>query len=818
MNVIENQPMHGNDYQLEKIPPSQMVDIRSIESVKLNIDVAIQITERSLLLVGWLHDPESNVDCLLATQSEQGLLKKSLSARSIKLGENGTQWCRSERVDVSESFGSQELLGHHHGFAMYVPEFYENESFALKLKNGTVTKLAIPDRHTSDQIEKALEPVLKHTGPAVLTVLELALGSDHELTQHLNQLIVGDVGSLQKQISCDHAILLEDNTVILNGWIAEHPDLIDKIEIGDGRSWHRIDGNLHRYMRPDLNQVFPKFGGKPLGFVAARLNGVAKAEQLTLKVTLASGKTSTDTANVEHFNWQTLYGFVQSHHPLFSPLFSALKCVAESEVADNIFRLQLGKFHSMAFETHVRLLPTMVDDADRLITAVDRVFTLGAEGMLVMGWMLNPRLRPAEILVCNEVGDEISIQPNLIRLIREDIVNAFAERVPDAKPRSGFMFYLSMPTEPGDARCLKFRFALGDDVLIKLPTERQSMSGVTLIKNILGLIPHPNRMQHELFEVFDKALGPALEAINQKRSAFKGDIEVRQFGEPPEAPATSIIVPLYGRCDFMRHQLAQFADDAELKQQDLIYVVDDPRLLEEVHGLSAKYQWLFDVPFRIVWYGQNLGFAGANNVGARFARGERLLLLNSDAFPKSSGWVGELARALDDLPDAGAVGPLLQFADDTIQHAGMYPRRDLQLPGFLLNTHIGMGMPYEGTEEPTEHPLLTAACLMLKTQDFNALGGFDEGYVIGDFEDSDLCLGLKKMGKKLYLVPKARLWHLERQSQTLDNVAGTRQLITLFNGWRYLNKIRNGELADPFATTESQSETSPTFTGTEVVE
>ena len=93
--------------------------------------------------------------------------------------------------------------------------------------------------------------------------------------------------------------------------------------------------------------------------------------------------------------------------------------------------------------------------------------------------------------------------------------------------------------------------------------------------------------------------------------------------------------------------------------------------------------------------------------------------------------------------------------------------------------------------------MLTAACLMVRTDDYRKTGGLDEGYVVGDFEDSDLCLKLRNMGKRLYLAPKVRLWHMERQSQNTAEIAGSRQLITLFNGWRYRRKIDRGELADP---------------------
>ena len=120
------------------------------------------------------------------------------------------------------------------------------------------------------------------------------------------------------------------------------------------------------------------------------------------------------------------------------------------------------------------------------------------------------------------------------------------------------------------------------------------------------------------------------------------------------------------------------------------------------------------------------------------------------------------------------------------------------LPGFLLNTHRGMGTEWAAqSNTPSEHPMLTAACLMLKTAEYRAVGGLDEGYVLGDFEDSDLCLTLRKKGLKLYLVPEAKLWHLERQSQTLQDLASVRQMVTMFNSWRYMNKIKTGLLASP---------------------
>ena len=107
------------------------------------------------------------------------------------------------------------------------------------------------------------------------------------------------------------------------------------------------------------------------------------------------------------------------------------------------------------------------------------------------------------------------------------------------------------------------------------------------------------------------------------------------------------------------------------------------------------------MPFRVVHYGQNLGFAGANNVGAQLARAPLLLLLNSDVIPTAHGWISDAgARLCSRFPAAGAVGPLLLFADGSVQHAGMRPLVDPALPGFIWNSHPGKGAPWRGGTEP----------------------------------------------------------------------------------------------------------------------
>lgn len=442
-------------------------------------------------------------------------------------------------------------------------------------------------------------------------------------------------------------------------------------------------------------------------------------------------------------------------------------------------------------------MPVMVERPETMFGTIDRSYPLGDNGLLIFGWKVMPNYQPKSVTLWNDKGTFIDISDRFTPLLRNDVAQIYRARFPQLDDWCGFVCLAPIPTYADEKRALCFNFGKLGEVWLKVPAEKQDKVGVDLIKEILGMVPAADRMRTKLYNLFNDGLGTAIEVVNQGRPPFNKNIEETRYGTPNKNADFSVIVPLYGRFDFLRHQLAHFVDDTDFGNVDLIYVVDDPSIVNQTLELAASYHSLFKLPFRVIAYGENRGFAGANNIGASLAHGNYLILLNSDIIPQHPGWLSTLRAALDTLPDAGAVGPLLNFYDGSIQHAGMRAKRDALLPGFLLNIHPGKGQIWQNDNKPCEQTLLTAACLMLKRDTYLEIGGLDEGYVIGDFEDSDLCLQLRKRGRRLWLVPESKLWHLERQSQNLESVVGVRQLITLFNGWRYHKKIEQGELPRP---------------------
>ena len=160
--------------------------------------------------------------------------------------------------------------------------------------------------------------------------------------------------------------------------------------------------------------------------------------------------------------------------------------------------------------------------------------------------------------------------------------------------------------------------------------------------------------------------------------------------------------------------------------------------------------------------------------------------------PKSPTWIEKLLEA-SVKPQVGIVGARLLFEDETIQHDGMAPMTVNDYPGLLFNDHPKKGWPahlapYKDVETPCS--LLTAACWMIKKADFDEVGGFDPTYILGDFEDSDLCLKIEELGKRNVIRKDAELYHLERQSQNLVRPGYWKHNLTVLNAIKYNNKWR----------------------------
>lgn len=189
----------------------------------------------------------------------------------------------------------------------------------------------------------------------------------------------------------------------------------------------------------------------------------------------------------------------------------------------------------------------------------------------------------------------------------------------------------------------------------------------------------------------------------------------------------------------------------------------------------------------------SLGFGGANNIGAAATSAPLILFLNPDTEPEPES-IAVLAKEFARRPDAAAVGPRLTLSDGSPDPAGRrhFPRPANAVHRFLGSSRLfrrGISRPYN-PDEPTgtcvtEIDAVSGACLMVRRQAFEAVGGFDPGFFMyGD--DLDLQRRMANAGWRTLYVPAARVWHHKRQSSR------QRPLRTRFEFyramWRYYAK------------------------------
>ncbi|MCA0901404.1 glycosyltransferase family 2 protein [Microbulbifer agarilyticus] len=281
-----------------------------------------------------------------------------------------------------------------------------------------------------------------------------------------------------------------------------------------------------------------------------------------------------------------------------------------------------------------------------------------------------------------------------------------------------------------------------------------------------------------------------VQSVWKKRTSKPNPVRVVTHGVLPDDPALSIIVPIYGRYDFVQHQVASFSDDENFANVEVIYVLDDPSLKHEFLVTCEGVFKTFGLPFKLVVSTQNLGFAGANNLGVANARAERVLLLNSDILPSKPGWTQDLIKTFESLDNVGILGAALLYEDNSVQHMAMEFRRDSSFPGLWLNHHPCKGMPWDLVKSRgvTKVQLTTGACMLMKKSLYEEVGGFDPLYVLGDFEDSDLCLKVLQHGFDIYVDNDVVLYHLERLSQGLVSEDNWKTKLTMLNNVHQLNK------------------------------
>jgi O-antigen biosynthesis protein len=458
---------------------------------------------------------------------------------------------------------------------------------------------------------------------------------------------------------------------------------------------------------------------------------------------------------------------------------AVLELLAEVAAAEPPTRDPRGLAASMALAREglrEPLPPCLVERDEPQGLDFDSIVALSERAFYVRGWARDAQAELTRLTLVSPEGARAELLPGVFRNPRPDVDSFYEEAGYTDDPETGFVGYCEMraPSYASSGWLLEMENALG--VAHEVP-------GPTVTRDLLaaraGILSDLQRERRHDTPLMDHVV-PAISRIQEQLDRRTEIEEVFQYGRPPSDPDASIVVPLYGRIDFLEQQLAQFVHDPELAEADLIYVLDSPELAPALEAAAGQLFELYGVPFRTAVLSQNGGYSIANNRGASLARGRLLLLLNSDVLPARPGWLSRMTEFYDAEEEVGALGPKLLFEDDTLQHAGICFRRPPG-GGAWENEHFFKGLhrdlPAANVTRPV--PAVSGACLMTSRGLYEEFGGLRGIYVQGDYEDTDLCLRLGEAGHRSWYLPEVELYHLEGQSYALE----TRQAMSRYNVW-----------------------------------
>ena len=196
----------------------------------------------------------------------------------------------------------------------------------------------------------------------------------------------------------------------------------------------------------------------------------------------------------------------------------------------------------------------------------------------------------------------------------------------------------------------------------------------------------------------------------------------------------SLIVPVYNNLQGVIRCIQWIAQQAMQIPMEVI--------LSDDASTEFNLLEMFQQPWIVQRNQSNLGFAGNCNVAAKRASAPYLCFVNSDIEGHPHSSIGNMIKAFDSLPNIGVVGPKLLFPQGTVQSCGGY----YDVGKGPYHRYLNFQSDYDPACTSGVVPWITGALMMTPRSLFQQLGGFDEGYKRGYFEDVDYCERVKQAG------------------------------------------------------------------------
>ncbi|MGF6987079.1 GT2 family glycosyltransferase [Paraburkholderia atlantica] len=266
-------------------------------------------------------------------------------------------------------------------------------------------------------------------------------------------------------------------------------------------------------------------------------------------------------------------------------------------------------------------------------------------------------------------------------------------------------------------------------------------------------------------EIGRKILGDHFERIEAAARIEKAGDSFRViFNQPQSQPSVSLIVPTRNGIAHLRRCIDSILEKTDYPSYRILIVdngSDDAATLDYLHSLRTHER------IQVVRDDRPFNYSALNNYAVSLTTGDIVGLINDDVEVISPGWLSEMVSHAA-RPEIGAVGAKLLYPDDTIQHAGIV----LGIHGIAGHVHRFLPRDSAGYFERAQSvravSAVTGACLVVRREIYQQVGGLDEMKLQIACNDVDLCLRIREAGYTNIWTPFAELYHHESVSRGFD--------------------------------------------------
>ncbi len=268
------------------------------------------------------------------------------------------------------------------------------------------------------------------------------------------------------------------------------------------------------------------------------------------------------------------------------------------------------------------------------------------------------------------------------------------------------------------------------------------------------------------FEAGKRAIEAHLARCGQEGTvSLRKDLGFYRVEYPVQGePLVSILIPNRDQKETLEKCLNSIWEKSTYNNYEILIVENNsssPEIFDYYREIEKR------PGVQILTWKEGFNYSAINNFGEKSAAGDYLLFLNNDVEVINPRWIEELLGNCQ-RKEVGIVGAKLYYPDDTIQHAGTV----IGIGG--IAGHAFLNMPRSRTGYLHKASLqmdlsaVTAACMMMKRQVFEQLGGFEERLSVA-FNDVDLCLRTVQAGYLVVYNPEVELYHYESKSRGAED-------------------------------------------------